>query len=397
MLAVLVAGCGEERPEEPSTEATVEYESAVATRGDITAELETEGVVVAPPNEYAAIECSYCAPVSRVFATVGQSLAEDDVIVELSHPDIRAALEAAQIELRQAQEALREARAEYQADVAAAQARLQAAQAAEREVRGALQEAQQQSPPPDDLIELEVEYERAHARRLRMEDRVEAAEERMEEALEPFRRRVSAAEEAVADAQADQRKAMITTPIDGQLIELNVEPGDQPGRIGGAMAVVADLSTLRVHARLTPENAREINPGMPVRIELPAVENMSFEGTVDRLNTRMEGPATGGEGKRDYLAIIPFENTRGEAKPEMEAAVTIEQGTARDVLMVPIDAVHHDEDGQPFVNLQVGDGWDRREVVTGLRGDGMVEIRMGLEEGDVVRLEMEVEQPLALE
>jgi multidrug efflux pump subunit AcrA (membrane-fusion protein) len=236
-----------------------------------------------------------------------------------------------------------------------------------------------------------VEYEQAHQRRLRLEDRLDDAEERMEEALDPYRRRVSAAEQDVADARADQKKAMISTPIDGQLIELNVEPGDQPGRLEGPMAVVADLSTLRVHARLDEAQAADVNPGMPVTITLPAVQNMSFQGEVDRVNTRMEGPATGGEGRRGYLAIIPFENTRGEAKPEMKAEVTIAQGTAKDVLLIPVEALHRSDDGNRYVHVRVADEWTRRSVVTGLQEDEMVEIRMGLEEGDVVRLDMEVQ------
>jgi multidrug efflux pump subunit AcrA (membrane-fusion protein) len=390
IMTLLIGGCAEE-PEEPGTEAVVEYETAIVKTADVTAELDTDGRVVAPPNEYAAIECSYCAPVSRVFATVGQSLEKGAVIVELSHPDVRAAIDAAQVELEQARENLQEVRQEYASDVASAEARLEAAQVSEREAREALQDAQQQTPPPEDIEQLAVDYERAHQRRLRMEDRLEAAEERMEEALEPHRRRVRAAEQALADARAEQTKAMISTPIDGQLIELNVDPGEQPGRIGGPMAVVADLSTLRVHARLTQQQARGVEPGMPVTITLPAVDDMRFEGEVDRVNTQMEGPATEGGGQRNYIAIIPFENTRGEAKPEMKANLIVHQGTARDVPVVPAEAVNTDDDGRAFVNVQVrDDSWERRDVVTGLRGYEMVEIEMGLEAGEIVRLEPDV-------
>jgi len=389
VLALLISGCAE-KTDEAATEPAVEYETAVVTRTDVTAELETEGTVVAPPNEYAAIECSYCAPVSRVFATVGQSISKGDVIVELSHPDVRAAIDSAQVEVEQAREAQEEAKREYGSDVASAEARLEAAQTAEREAREALQDAQQQDPPPDDLFQLQVECERAHERRLRMEDRLEAAEERMDEALTPYRRRLDAAEQKLSEARAEQKEFMIATPIDGQLIELNVNPGDQPGQIGEALAVVADLSTLRVHARLSEEQARDVNPGMLATITLPAVPNMAFEGKVARLNTRLEGPATGGEGKRGYLAIIPFENTRGEAKPEMRAEVLILQGTAKDALVVPVEAIYYADDGQPYVNVQFGETWERREVVLGLSDDELVEVRMGLDEGDVVRLNPEL-------
>ena len=393
--SLFAGGCGRQDAE---TEPVLELVPVPVTRGDVTAVLETKGLVVAPPNEYAAIECSYCAPVSRVFATVGQTLRSGDTIVELSHPDVRAAVEAAQEELRQAREALQSAQSTYSADVDAVRAELQAAQAEERQARDALQAARQATPQPQDdgegeaqpqavdMVSLQVDYSRANDRRLRLEQRLADAQARAEEALQPYRRRVAAAEQAVADARAEQQMAMIRTPIDGQLIELNVGPGEQPGQVGGPMAVVADLSTLRVHAVLTNEQAMQVTPGVPATITTPSVPNVSFRGQVERINTSVEGSTVGGEAQRGYYAVIPFTNEGGQAKPQMEADVTLDLGTVTNVLVVPADAVEFEDDGSAFVNVLVGEEWVPRAVVVGLSDGTTTEIREGLDESDSVRV-----------
>jgi multidrug efflux pump subunit AcrA (membrane-fusion protein) len=388
VAALVTFGCA--REEDAGTESPVVIETSPVARADITAQIATEGIVVAPPNEYAAIECSYCAPVSRVFATVGQSLKEGDVIVELSHPDARAAVAAAETELSQARAALASAEQQYTADVEDARTELSAASAIEREAREALQDAREQSPPPENLGELEVHFEQANQRRVRLEERVEAARARSEEALEPHRRRISAAEQDLAAAQADRQMAMIESPIDGILIELNVGPGDQPGQIGKPLAVVADLATLRVHATVSGAQAEQISPGLPASITIASVPNVIFRGQVERLNTVIGEEASGDEGERAYIAIIPFRNERGAAKPEMRANVTLELGTANDVLVVPAEAVEVDDDGEPFVSVQVGEQWEPRYVVTGLSDGMFTEIRSGVEEGEVVRVQMQV-------
>ena len=49
-----------------------------------------------------------------------------------------------------------------------------------------------------------------------------------------------------------------------------------------------------------------------------------------------------------------------------------------------------DDDGEPFVSVQVGEQWEPRYVVTGLSDGMFTEIRSGVEEGEVVRVQMQV-------
>jgi Cu(I)/Ag(I) efflux system membrane fusion protein len=82
---------------------------------------------------------------------------------------------------------------------------------------------------------------------------------------------------------------------------------------------------------------------------------------------------------------IELDNPKGELKPEMFADVTI-RGRPRQALQVPDDAIL--ESGTRNI-VFVSEGAGRlvpREVSVGDHGTGVVEIRDGLKEGDVVVL-----------
>jgi multidrug efflux pump subunit AcrA (membrane-fusion protein) len=78
------------------------------------------------------------------------------------------------------------------------------------------------------------------------------------------------------------------------------------------------------------------------------------------------------------------ENRDHRLKPQMYASVRIPLGTAREVLVVPGDAVQ-ELDGERVVFVQEGAGkFARRRVVTGEEASGMLEVRSGLERSDRV-------------
>lgn len=91
------------------------------------------------------------------------------------------------------------------------------------------------------------------------------------------------------------------------------------------------------------------------------------------------------EKTRTVKVRIELDNPKGELKPEMFADVTI-HGPTRTVLQVPDDAIL--ESGTRNI-VFVAEGRGRlapREVSLGDRGAGVVEIRAGLKEGEVVAL-----------
>src|SRR5262249_16320057 len=89
------------------------------------------------------------------------------------------------------------------------------------------------------------------------------------------------------------------------------------------------------------------------------------------------------EKTRTVKVRVELANPKGELKPEMFADVTI-HGRSRDVLRIPDDAVLA-SGTRNIVFVDRGQGrLEPREIGTGDRGNGFVEVRTGLRAGEVI-------------
>ncbi|MEN6404581.1 MAG: efflux RND transporter periplasmic adaptor subunit [Armatimonadia bacterium] len=365
------------------------FREAAVTRRDIVAHESLAGSVVAPPNALAVINCHCSAPVSRVFATVGQTVRRGDVLVELSHPTAAANYQAAQQELRLARSAFRQAQAVYASDIREAQQRL-------ADARAQRQYAAQRIEIPTGMNEdggaapgTNLALEQADEANVQAEAELATATRRSNEYLEPYRQRLAAASQSFEEAQAGRKASLIRAPIAGQVIELNAQPGQAVDQAPDTIvATVADLSALKVHARLDDAQRGRVRPGMPVTLRLSSLPEETFVGEVQQITVEMGGQVTNREREIQQIAVISFINQQGLAKPEMSAHAVVETERADNALSVPVQAVELDGDGKPFVGVRHRGRWVQTPVQLG-PSDGMyVAVLSGLKEGEVVRVPM---------
>ena len=140
---------------------------------------------------------------------------------------------------------------------------------------------------------------------------------------------------------------------------------------------ILDLSAVWVLADVYEYELPRISLGEKATITLAYWPGRSWNGTVSYVYPAVD------EKTRTVKVRIGLENPKGELKPEMFADVTI-HGKTREVLQVPDDAIL--ESGtRHVVFVSQGEGkLVPREIAVGDHGSGVVEIRSGLEEGDVV-------------
>ena len=85
-----------------------------------------------------------------------------------------------------------------------------------------------------------------------------------------------------------------------------------------------------------------------------------------------------------YAVNIRFVND-GTIRPGMSASCIITISSRDDVLAVPIEAVYFDEDGNPFVKKENGNGIEEVSVKIGASDAMNVEIKEGLKKGDTIK------------
>jgi HlyD family secretion protein len=117
----------------------------------------------------------------------------------------------------------------------------------------------------------------------------------LEAAIAAAREGLSVIESSLAAAEADidrarelLKKTMIMAPIDGQITELNAEPGElvvvgTMNNAGTRILTVADLATVRLKAKVAESDVARVRAGQDATVRVNAYRDREFRGTVERV------------------------------------------------------------------------------------------------------------------
>jgi RND family efflux transporter MFP subunit len=181
---------------------------------------------------------------------------------------------------------------------------------------------------------------------------------------------VTALRVAEANLQAARRSVDLESPIDGFVTDLLVNRGTMP-EPGDPLARVSDLSRLQVLLQVSVEQAEELSVGQPASV--PA---HGLEGAVSRVAMQADPVSR----LLEVELTFPNRDAGAGAVPGALVTARVEVGRREAAVLVPRAAV---SDGVAWVVDTTGVA-HRREVATGLEGDGRVEIREGLAPGERV-------------
>jgi RND family efflux transporter MFP subunit len=186
----------------------------------------------------------------------------------------------------------------------------------------------------------------------------------------------------LADAITQLGYARIVAPISGTVESVTTQEGETVASSFAAPTFVTllDLSRLEVWAYVDETDIGRIRIGQKAEFTVDTYGDHEFPGQV----TAIYPQAQIRDNVVDYIAVIRFKPPRGYIlRPEMTTNVTIVQQEHKDVLSIPIGAVHL-EGGRHYVIVRKGASTEQRWVTTGLKDDTYWEITSGLQEGEEV-------------
>ena len=173
------------------------------------------------------------------------------------------------------------------------------------------------------------------------------------------------------------------------MIEKNCKAGDKiDGIEAGALAVIYDLSCLKLEMNISELDLNKLSPGQLVEITADAIPDQIFQGHVDRISIN----GTTANGFTTYPATILLEDYGG-LNPGMNVSADIIVDRVQNVLTVPTAAVQRGdtvlvplEGAMSEDGLTVADASkvEERTVVLGGSDGEFVEILSGLSEGETI-------------
>lgn len=187
-------------------------------------------------------------------------------------------------------------------------------------------------------------------------------------------------DEVIAEMERTRRVPMAitwTAPRDGVVLQRAAIEG-MKAAAGDTLFRIGDINLLWVLADVPEYDLGSVKIGQLVTVRIRALPGRTFTGKIGVIYPQVNRDT------RTTRVRIELPNPDSVLLPEMYAEVEIATGSDTPVIAVPEDAVI-DTGTRQVVLLDQGNGrFEPREVTLGARGNGVVEVRKGLEAGTQV-------------
>jgi RND family efflux transporter MFP subunit len=185
-----------------------------------------------------------------------------------------------------------------------------------------------------------------------------------------------------AEREAGAMQLPLVAPISGHIVELESVEGEHIEALEKVYEIV-NLETVWVLARISEFDLSALPDAPNASLELPSLPGRRFDvrglgGRLVNIGTRVD-PQT-----RTVPIRFEIPNPEGLFRAGLFANVYLETQRTLDGLAVPEQAIVLDN-GRPLVYVMLeGETFQRREVELGIRDNGWVEVRAGVQDGERV-------------
>lgn len=151
------------------------------------------------------------------------------------------------------------------------------------------------------------------------------------------------------------------------------------------LLTLPDLSRMQVETSVHESVLDQVQKGLDAVIQVDAFPDRRYRGSVKSVAVLPDQGNWFSSDTKVYETVVTIDEDVRQLKPGMTAVVEIDIATLEDVISVPIQAViQRGEANWCFVRK--GGKLERREIMLGRTNDKFVEVREGLDVGEVVVL-----------
>lgn len=383
ILLVLIAACLAACADKPT------FRRETARSGDFHQIVHVSGTLQSPSSLYIgcpAVEGMWQYTISFM-ATEGKTAVAGEMVLGFDTRQLMERLSLKQSELDALRKELEKIRLQEQdtsetLDLQLAEARVQS------------QKARQKIDVPPELVKA-AELNKQKMDHALAESNEALAQSRIDNQRSGMKTRIRTQEAKVAQLEAGVRKLQegmarlrVPAPRAGVIVycrdwrERKKAVGDRCW-MGDSVLEMPDLSRMQVKVAVPEAHAGRVQSGQKVEIRLDANPDRVFHGTVSALS-RVFRSKSFDQPAVVFDAVIDILDPDPQAmRPGMAAAVDIVIASRRNVLQVPEAAVVYSDQGT-YVWKKGFPTRKKTTVTLGAHSAGMVEIRAGLRQGDVV-------------
>jgi HlyD family secretion protein len=199
------------------------------------------------------------------------------------------------------------------------------------------------------------------------------------------------AEMQMLHAQRNEELMAIHSPMDGVAVLNTIWKNGRMGEVqvgeeirpGVPFMQVIDPNQMIARVEINQADLLDLKVGMKAQVHLDAYPGMVFPAVFDELDS-IGHSGQFSQTVRDFDAVFPIQGSDPRLMPDLSAAVDVEIERRPNAVVAPVDSVMT-ENGQDFMMVKAGLGFEKRPVTIGPSNDLDVVIESGAREGDVVK------------
>ena len=159
-------------------------------------------------------------------------------------------------------------------------------------------------------------------------------------------------------------------------------------RFRQTVLTIPNMSQMGVHVNIHESQVKKVRIGQTALIRVDAEPGIVLEGRVAELAVLPDSSSSRyTPNLKVYPATIHIHGSHAWMKPGMNAKVEILVDQLADVMFVPVQSIEVENDTH-FCYVNAGSGLERRSVETGLFNDEFIEVKNGLQPGEMVALSL---------
>ena len=323
----------------------IRYEELTPAVKDIVKSTVVTGKI--QPRDEVNVKAQISGIVAELYKEAGQLVEKNEVIAKLKVIPEMSQLSAAQSRVRLSEVNLKQAQTNYDREKKLFDQQLVSAEAFEQ-VAQALKQAKE-------------EYNASV------------------EALEIIR-------DGVSSSNKSGSSTLVRSSVSGLILDVPVKVGNtvinsNTFNDGTTIATVADMDDLIFDGNIDETEVGRLSAGMPVKITIGALQDVSFDAVLEYISPKAIENNGVNQFEIKASVKIPDEIT---IRSGYSANAEIVLQEIKQVLSVPESALQFEGDST-YVFLVTENGYERRDVVTGLSDGVNIEIKEGLSAGEKVR------------
>ena len=170
----------------------------------------------------------------------------------------------------------------------------------------------------------------------------------------------------------------VIAPVGGEIVERLVGPGQLLQAGTTQCFTISDTSTVWVMVNVYQSDLGSVRVGQDAEISTDTYPE-TFHGKISYIAPALDSTT------RTLQARIVTHNRGQRLKKDMYVTANLRAASVQNALTVPEDSILRDAENEPFVYVVVGASeFARRQVTLGDSGQGRVQIKTGLKEGERV-------------